>query len=199
MARPVIVNATGGKEGTVKCLWTKCDEKHEFDIKYPNDGIVERKALGEWSHPSSFGYKEYKTNITDTTSTTYTKRKHHVIPVNVYEKLPTISANLKVLGYDINDEGYNGLALPFRTQDLAFHDLQFHRGSHPVYDGNVERAIGDLESKCETFCKTGNQVSLWDSIEKFVKGFKQEIITWQWPLHSYSETQRGIENTDHRI
>lgn len=197
MSRNTVICATGGKVVNKPCKWKVCVKKHKFNIKYDNDGVIKRTALGNWTHPSSIyeivckkdrivykkgKYKNYKSS----TAYNYPIQKHHVIPCAVIKLLAKIKHNLKLLGYDINNEVLNGISLPAKPEDIVWHDLQFHKGSHPMYNDRVEIDLKDLEAKCEHFCKTDNQMQLLQEMDKKVAKYRRNIIKWTWPLHSNS-------------
>lgn len=206
MSRKTVVCATGGKVVNKPCRWKACAKKHKFNIKYDNNGVVKRTALGNWAHPSSICtykivckkarivYKQGKyKNCNSSTAYNYPIQKHHVIPCAVIKVLPRIKHNLKLLGYDINNEGLNGISLPAKPEDIVWHDLQFHKGSHPMYNDEVEKDLKDLEAKCEHFCKTDDQMKLLQEIDKKVAKYRSKIIKWVWPLHSTSLQTRTKE------
>lgn len=186
--------ATQGKVNDKPCKWKVCKEKHK--IKYRDDGIVTRRALGEWIKPYMIYDKVYRIapmGRSKRRAENYATRKHHVIPVKVFKGLPNIKRNLKLLGYDINNEILNGMTLSFYTADLVWHDLQFHRGSHPKYDNKVKDELKGIEDKCSTYCKDEIQMTLWTEIDKSVKDFREKILNWKWLLHGNSKIQREKE------
>jgi hypothetical protein len=185
-------DASAAKPGEKKCKWNKCDEKHDFDIFYPDDGVVTRKGLSIWSHPSALVVQGFHTPIYKAPGdcTDYKYQRHHVIPCKVFELKPIISANLKLLGFDINNEGLNGISLPSKYTDVIWQDLQFHSGSHPRYNDKVETALDDLESQCQEFCKNNEQIKLWDLIAEKVNKYRDILLKWKFPLHSTSYARR---------
>ncbi|HKR05905.1 MAG TPA: AHH domain-containing protein [Bacteroidia bacterium] len=185
----MVILAKGGKGGDKHCLWKVCGDTHKFNIAYQNDGVVDRRALGDWAHPSTLigaGHKpSFQADISAKGAATrafgYPFQKHHVIPCAVFKKLKKISANLKLLGYDINDEGLNGISLPSKPKDIKWHDLQAHRGPHPAYNNEVKAYLNTLEGEVKDFCKDDNQGELWEEIEDAVKNFRKHILSWSQP------------------
>ncbi|MFT3701393.1 MAG: AHH domain-containing protein [Agriterribacter sp.] len=213
-AGPGAINMTSAgqikaREGTADedlpddhCGWQDCDKKHKSKPIYPSNGVVERKDLKSWIHPSLIYNTVYRSapmvfGIKSVTASNYVTRRHHVIPVNVFNKLPKLSENLRLLGFDINNEILNGISLPYYTADIVWHDLQFHRGSHPTYDDHVKAILGAMEEGFVTYCKNDKQFELWNEVDTHIKTFREEIINWQQPLHSYSEGQRDEEFKQH--
>jgi hypothetical protein len=194
MARATIDNAAGSGAGTLQCGWKNNCQGHQTDVGYPKKGIMERKSLRGWTHPSAIvGIKQNKTKITDTTVNDYSYQRHHVIPVQAFNNLPTIKNNLELLGYNINLQDENGISLPFRPKDLVWHDLQFHRGSHPTYTSIVETRIRAIQGKCGKYCEKGEQSTLWDLIEKAVSDCRDEIKNWTLFIHPWAAAERPIQ------
>lgn len=188
MSRKMVDFAKGGKGGDIPCKWKVCNKKHKFKVPYPNDGVVERRALGWWAHPSTLIGAGHKPTFQANTSTRggsralgYPYQKHHVIPCAVFKKLKKIKANLKLLGFDINDEGLNGISLPSQPKDIKWHDIQAHRGSHGDYNDKVQEYLTNLEGEVKDFCKEDEQGELWEEIEDAVKHFRKHILTWKLP------------------
>lgn len=181
--------ANPAQGGNKHCNWKTCNDKHEFDIKYPNNGTVVRKDLKDWSHPSAMVGVAHKPSFqanllprgAAARASGYPFQRHHVIPCAVFKALPKIKANLKLLGFDINNEGLNGISLPKNPTDIRWHDIQAHRGSHPAYNTRVESFLGDLEGEVVDFCKEDKQGELWEEIEAAVKHFRKHILKWQMP------------------
>lgn len=186
--------ATEGKVGNKKCKWKDCDSKHEFTITYPNNGIVVRKGLRDWSHPSAMiTFDIHKPAFKKgTVAPAYPFQRHHIIPCAVFKELPKISHNLKLLGFDINNEGLNGISLPTKPKDIVWHDLQYHRGYHKTYNDNVKLALKDLEkTMVADFCKKEEQIKMWEEIAKEVKDYKTRILKWEIPLYPDSFQKRA--------
>lgn len=204
MARVTIDGATGGGVGTILCGWQDKCQKHQAEIKYPKGGNMERGSLAGWSHPSTMGLKENATKINDThtsiklsgqkvTALNYKFQRHHVIPVEAIKNLPILKNNLDLLGYDINIQAENGISLPFRPKDLVWHDLQFHRGSHPAYTSIVETRIRAIMSKCGQYCEKGEQSTLWDLIKERVDKCRDEIKNWTLFIHPWAVGEKPIQ------
>jgi hypothetical protein len=188
-----------GKE--ITCKWKGCDSPvHDYKIEYPGGGIVSRgKYTGEWTEPHAVPYRQVSKKEFHVIRATkkrsypdsYKLRFHHVIPVAVMKKnIPNIKANLKLLGWDMNSGSNNGICLPFYNEDISWHDLPAHRGSHPTYNSNVAEALSNLNGKCKEFCKKNQQDKLEKEIETKVKNFKKNIVRWVWPMHDDSQLYR---------
>jgi hypothetical protein len=80
--------------------------------------------------------------------------------------------------------------LPKNPEDIKWHDLQAHRGSHKNYNIRVEEHLTSLEGKVEFFCRQDKQGELWEKIEETVKVFKQKILKWQVTLRSNAHDER---------
>jgi hypothetical protein len=194
--------ANPAQGGTKPCKWTKCDSKHEFDITYPGNGVVERKDLKSWAHPSTqiialgittmFQAKP-KTTEEITEASNYPYQKHHVIPAAVIEKrVPKIKHNLELLGFDINNEGLNGISLPEKEEHIKWHGLQAHRGCHPSYNNEVFSYLSELEGTVHLFCREDKQGELWEEIADAVQYFRKEIVENRVTLRSGSEEYREL-------
>jgi len=83
--------------------------------------------------------------------------------------------------------------LPFYTADVVWHDLQFHRGSHPKYNDLVSKKANEIQEACREYCKTGDQMKIWHEIEGCVQRFRKKILNWTIPLHGNSENARTKE------
>lgn len=192
-----------GKE--VKCDWEGCNSPvHDYQIKYPGGGIVWRdEYTPDWTKPHVVGYPQVcqkkfhvitwaSKGITyQTTPSNYPTRNHHVIPVNVMEgEIPGIRKNLELLTWDMNSGTLNGICLPFNNEDICWHDLQAHRGSHPAYDGEVIDSLTALQGKIKNYCVKEDQDKLLSDIATKVEEFKNNIINWVWPLHGDSFDNR---------
>jgi A nuclease family of the HNH/ENDO VII superfamily with conserved AHH len=190
--------ASAAQGGNKSCKWATCNNKHEFDITYPNDGVVERKDLKNWSHPSALiglGHiPTFQANIAKKgaakKSSNYPFQRHHVIPCAVIKQLTKIKANLKQLGFDINNEGLNGISLPKNPKDIKWHDIQAHRGPHPDYNNTVKNYLSELEGEVKDFCKDGKQGELWEKIDKAVARYRKRILKWQDTLRSGAAGER---------
>lgn len=197
MSRPTFTGATGDGPGNIDCGWKDKCQKHQRAISYPNGGVLERGDLSGWPHPSSLGLKENSTKINDThttqklfgqqvTAQNYRFQRHHVIPVEVFKNISDLKTNLGLLGYNINIHSENGICLPFRPQDLVWHHLQFHRGSHPAYTTIVQSKVQKIMNECGQYCDKGEQMKLWDEIEKTVTQCIKKIIDWNLMIHPWA-------------
>lgn len=193
-----ITNATGDGPGKKACGWQDDCQKHKKAVGYPRKGMLDRRPLIDWPHPSIGKTKSYKTNIKDkhkrgefkgqmVTAKNYKYQRHHVLPVEVFQNIKPMKKNLKLLRYDINVFAENGICLPFRPQDMMWHDLQCHRGSHPEYTAIVEQRVQDIMNECGQFCKNGQQSKLWDMIEKAAKTCIKEIKNWSLMIHPWAQ------------
>jgi hypothetical protein len=187
------IGATKAKEEDKDCKWETCEKKHEFKIDYPKNGITVRKDLGTWLHPSLIyagAEQVYRTDPLDGKDhTNYETRKHHVIPVKIFEHVPLLCKNLELLGYDINNEFLNGMTLCYRQKDLVWHDLQYHRGNHQKYSGVVKEKMSLVQTQSEKLCTTDDQTKLFEIMSKEVKRFREKILNWS------IELQAGAKDT----
>ena len=206
MSRPQIEGATGGGPGTLPCGWLDKCQGHQKAV----DGYVpDRANLGRmpldkygWLRPWEMGLPENTTKITDVhtgkkwsgqvTATNYRYQRHHIIPCEVF-KNPILNKNLELLGYDINVFDENGISLPYRIKDLVWHDLQFHRGSHPAYTGIVRTRVMAIVRKCGQYCEKGEQSTLWDFIKERVDKSRNEIKNWTLLIHPWAAAERPIQ------
>lgn len=187
------LGADADEDGDKKCAWKTCKEKHAFNITYADNGKVTRSNLGEWIHPGAIYTEVYKSDQypnSGITDKNYAIRRHHVIPCKVYEKLPDLSENLRLLGYDINNEFYNGMACAYRDEDVVWHNLQPHRGNHQSYSDKVKNNLTEVQTECLTFCSDNKQIELWETIQKKVKEYREEILNWNWELLGGATAQR---------
>ena len=192
---------TTSKEKKYKCKWEGCKPNtHIGYTYYPKGGVLHRdKYTGFWGHPFlTFKVKTTKKESWVTlanktklkvTAINYRFQKHHVIPINMFKNIgtfPALSKNLRLLNFDINSGDHNGICLPFFHKDIEWHDLQPHRGSHPVYDGKVKRLLSEIDKECKKYCKDDNQDKLLYDIYQTVQELKMEIVNWTTLLHQNS-------------
>ena len=205
MAKIDITNANGSGPGTIDCKWHDC-KKHQSPVIYPGKGVLKRGSLSSWPHPSEKpGLPAQTTKITDedffrqkdgtkkrenVSANNYKYQRHHVIPVQVFNSLSDLKKDLEFLGYNINIHAENGICLPFRIKDLVWHDLQYHRGSHPIYTAKVKKRVEDIMSVCESLCEDGRQAELWDYISSEVELCIEEIINWELLIHPAAGVER---------
>ncbi|MEZ4994817.1 MAG: AHH domain-containing protein [Saprospiraceae bacterium] len=102
------------------------------------------------------------------------------------EGLKNIPHNLELLGWDMNNGDLNGMCLPTYNADIAWHDLQLHRGPHYQYDNKVKAALKNLETECQKYCKDEAQELLLGKITSKVTLFKLKIKNWQVTLNASS-------------
>lgn len=204
MSRPTITNATGSGPGTQPCGWKSDCQKHHTVVGYPKGGILGRTSLSGWTHPSAMLLKENPTTINDTHTSiklggkkvsgqNYSFQRHHVIPVQAFNNLPDLKDNLELLGYNINIQDQNGISLPFRIKDLVWHDLQFHRGSHPAYTTIVTNRVRKIMNTSKRYCEKGEQSTLWDLIKEEVDLCRDELISWNLYIHTWAAAERPIQ------
>jgi len=166
MGKPTITGATGGGKGKKPCGWQDKCQKHKKAIPYEQKKAnLDRGDLSSWPRPAA-GKTANTTKIKDkhkrgklkgkmVTCTNYKYQRHHVLPVEVFKSIVPMRKNLILLGYDINVFQENGICLPFRPEDMMWHDLQCHRGSHPIYTGKVEKRVQKIMDQCGQYCEKG--------------------------------------------
>lgn len=195
MTAPVIIKEN---EKKYKCDWKTCDEKHDHEISYSNDGCVVRaEYTGQWIEPwqtksgkssSKIIIKHYtnevnKKRLDDAKKMFGTNRyptdKHHLIPIDSIAELKQLSHNAKLVGFDVNNGKY-GICLPYFVTDVFKHDLQCHRTSHPNYSAKVEDELKTLQRRCLKYCANGKQRTLLlelkelaDDLRGYVKGWNR--------------------------
>lgn len=199
MGKPTITGATGGGKGTKPCGWQDKCQKHKKAIPYAKKANLDRGDLSNWPRPAA-GQPANNTKIKDkhksgkllkgktVTGTNYKFQRHHVLPVEVFKSGP-MRTNLTLLGYDINVFGENGISLPFRLEDMVWHDLQCHRGSHPIYTGKVEKWVEKIMDQCGQYCKKGEQTKLWDEIKDLADDCIEKINDWSLMIHPWAKAE----------
>ena len=178
------------------CAWKGCAGKiHPYRFTYPEEGVVTRGTYkGSWNRDNEGIFPvQHRNRISlkanpkiKLTLTKHWFQKHHVIPCAVMKRLPNISANLKLLGWNMNTYSLNGICLPYNYEAMKFYDLQAHRGSHPIYSNYVEAELQELEGKCTKLCKGNKQDELLEEIGEFVVDFFNDIANWDIMIHAES-------------
>lgn len=180
-----------------KCKWKGCKPNtHPFRVTYIKGGILKRGSyVGTWDrsngqkYPKKFKGNKIKLKSNPSIKLTYANfwfQKHHVIPVSVMKNLSNISANLELLGWNMNDGDVNGICLPFNYEAIRFYNLQAHRGSHPNYSRIVKSELNELESDCLEYCKSDEQDYLISDIEDMAQDFISRIVDWSLIIHTES-------------
>jgi hypothetical protein len=144
-----------------------------------------------YPRPNSTKPPKVKTNFN------YRYQRHHVIPCNMLDTYPDLFWNAMLVGWDHNDYETNGINLPWHDLDVVWNDLQAHFGSHPRYDGQVDKYMSKLDGKCRSFCeneetKSGpTTVTLLALLEEQVDMFREKIINWD---TAYTLNNNAIAN-----
>lgn len=185
-------------EKTYKCKWKNCKGQHSFEIKYSNDGCVDRNGgiyTGFWREPWMAGVGVKSTKITfqhyygevkkkrlkDAKSLfgsdKYPTEKHHIIPIKSISKYKQLSHNAKLTGFDINNGKY-GICLPYFVTDIFKHDLQCHRTNHKNYSFKVEDELEDLQEQCLSYCDNEKQHKLVKELKELADDIRGYIKIW---------------------
>jgi hypothetical protein len=205
-------NATKGKGQKYPCKWEgckggeHCDEPRNLNEYYPDNGTTERGNCGNWKKPfhilthsyTHYGVKEgefrglksdkYKVSNGKSNCNNYTTQPHHVIPVDNMNSYEILKHNLKLSGWNINDEESNGICLPYFREDQIWHCLQPHRGSHPKgYCEDIEESLGKLEGKIGKYCTEKDDKKemeqLVNDMALLVKRIRDGILNWTIAIH----------------
>ena len=192
------------------CPWQKCNTKHselpEFkrgEIKKEEDkkkisGIIEPCNVGGWSY-EEFGLRsgwtrmitvrrnKKKGSVTKkvhvSTRSSYDTQYHHVISWTVIKKYNLLKKNLELVGWDINNPDDNGICLPRFREDIVWHYLQTHRGSHPQADyydeiqDDIEMAYDMTKDCCDD--DAPDHFILLALIRFYASKFRDKILRWQ--------------------
>ena len=124
--------------------------------------------------------------LNDVTYPAYVTQKHHLISVNLFDSVPELAHNAKLVGYNVNDKE-NGVCLPYFKIDIVQHNLQCHRGSHPAaYNEKILLLLKTLQKKSISYCQSDNQYLLKEKINKISERILDHINNWRpgWYLTS---------------
>jgi hypothetical protein len=127
----------------------------------------------------------------------YHTQKHHLISVNLFDNVPKLSHDAKLIGYDVNHKN-NGVCLPSYVADIVQHDLQCHRGSHPnnEYNVHITPLLREIENRCVTYCESdkagevAGQHKLMGDLNRLSRRIEGNIRTWKWLLRSDAKNER---------
>jgi hypothetical protein len=123
----------------------------------------------------------------------YVTQKHHLISVHLFDQVPKIKSNARLISYNANDNP-NGICLPYFTIDIVRHDRQCHRGPHPpAYDKRVLQLLRALQNESVGFCTSGSQDSLKQRLDEISERVRHHVLGWQkgWYLRTKAETERA--------
>lgn len=216
-----IPGAPAKEEQLVDCEWKKCKKTHEKKPSYPKGGTVKRNSsykadwvkanLEPWQvHGSG---KDSKATLAEYQKETpaasyaiaasklkhpeYHTQKHHLISVNLFDGVSSLSANAKLVGYDANHKN-NGICLPSYVLDIVQHDLQCHRGSHPkaLYNDKLKPLLANLDKRCQTYCLADSagdgqgQAALLEDLNRISRRAENKIKQWAWLLRKNAKAER---------
>lgn len=161
---------------------------------FSNFGIQEGRNVG-------LNSDSYRIVNGSSTRNAYTTQYHHVVSVNLVGarddgKFKKLAFNLGLVGWNINNKDYNGINLPYFREDLIWHDLQPHRGSHPEKEYNevVNDELAALERDCLKYCKNAKNTNaelLIEEMNTLCQNLRNKILRWD-GLHIHTtQTQEG--------
>jgi A nuclease family of the HNH/ENDO VII superfamily with conserved AHH len=75
--------------------------------------------------------------------------RHHLISTNIAngQQFELLFIALKNIGYDNNDFTTNGMFLPNDASDALASGFSRHSGSHPQYDGVINRVLAQIDAE----------------------------------------------------
>ena len=134
-------------------------------------------------------------------SNQYITQKHHLISVHLFDDVPELSHNAKLIGYNANDKE-NGICLPYFLIDILRHNLQCHRGPHPeatthpeppAYDNNVLDLLSNLQNEMKGFCTNDEQDDLLEELNDISERIAIHVNAWEegWYLRSSALRDRA--------
>ncbi len=183
--------------------WAKKNSSYEeFGIKVGYTTGFSSESLGIKNRTTKAGAKEsyakgdsskiVKHNVED-----YATQFHHVISVNLMEKFNLLAHNLKLVGWDINHVPTNGINLPYFREDMIWHYLQTHRGSHPQADyyDKIEVGLKKLHSQFKGCCTNDKleYADLKNCMEWLSQEYRNQILQWKINVHAKDTTQKIYE------
>jgi hypothetical protein len=223
-----VVSSDEVPKGSEKCEWKNCKSNHTQKISYPGGGTVEKSntyaakwvaanlepwqkyGAGQDSLAKKADYRdEVKSadyvNIAATLAhPAYHTQKHHLISAKLFNSVPDLTHNGKLISYDVNHVK-NGACYPTFVADIVRHDLQCHRGNHTNdhYYSNIDPLMSDLEVQCLTYCNADfngdktSQIKLIKELNKLSEKCEKRIKTWTWLLRSNALDERKKSKSDY--
>jgi hypothetical protein len=216
------------KQDLQSCDWKACTHNHTKKPAYPQNGTVARNGsysedwvgagLEPWvkygpginSRATLADYRDetkkaaYAVTAAALVHPAYHTQKHHLISVNLFDNVPDLSHDAKLIGYNVNHKN-NGVCLPTYVADIVQHDLQCHRGSHPnnEYNVHIVPLLEQIELRCIKYCQSDaagtveNQGKLIGDLNRLSQRVEGQIKGWKWLLRSDAHNERTKSKADY--